>query len=397
MKKKINVLFIQSQTYFGADSMIHSLLMKYFDQSEVEVFVACNPGNNFDSDSFNKLKQIPNIHLRPTYFGYTFDLIEKRSKLVKLMALIPTLLSLIKLGWFIKKNDIDIIHGTEKPRDTFYGVLLAKATGTKIVIHLHVKPANWMSPLVRWALGQVDGIIGVSKFVADAVKKMGYPASKTFFVLNSLELSAWDYLLDGKVIKKEFNIKGDTILISVVSRLFYWKGHTELLKALAIVKKSFSNFILLIVGEDDPRGDRRSGSYTEELKVLINELNLKENVIFTGFRTDIPNILAASDIYAMPSYEEPQGVVFLEAMAMRKPIVALNNGGTPEVVEHGKIGLLSEPYNINQLAENILALIENPEKRFELGKNGRQKVEETYNPSKIASEFLEIYKRVLNS
>ena len=86
------------------------------------------------------------------------------------------------------------------------------------------------------------------------------------------------------------------------------------------------------------------------LKTLTRELGLQEHVIFTGFRSDIVQILAAIDVFTMPTFEEPCAVAFLEAMAMRKPVVALRSGGTPQLVEHGVAGLLSPPEDIDALA-----------------------------------------------
>ena len=80
------------------------------------------------------------------------------------------------------------------------------------------------------------------------------------------------------------------------------------------------------------------------LREQARELGIEKNVIFTGPRSDIAELLAACDVFALPSFEEPFGLVFAEAMAMKRPVVALANGGTPEVVEHGKCGLLSSSW-----------------------------------------------------
>lgn len=396
MTKNIQVLFIQSQFFFGSDSMIHSLMMKYFNREYIKVYAACNPGSSkLISDSFKALKKIPDLTLRPTNFGFSVNNTSKTTILKNSFLIIPTMFDLLRLAWYIKKNKIQIIHGTEKPRDAFYGVLLSKITGAKSVIHLHVKAENWISPLTRWAMGQADAIIGVSDFVAKSVVEMGYSPEKTHYVLNSLDLSGWNYEVDSNIIRKEFDIEPELPLIAIISRLFHWKGHTELVKALAKVKDSGQNFKLLIVGEDDPRAVPGRGSYTAELKTLTQELGLTEQIKFIGFRNDIPQIMAACDIYAMPSYEEPCAVVYLEAMAMQKPIIALNSGGTPQLIEHGKSGLLSEPQDIDQLSDNILTLIKNPELRVKLGMYGRQRVEEYFTPRRMADDVEKIYRSLV--
>ncbi len=240
-----------------------------------------------------------------------------------------------------------------------------------------------------------DGLISISDFVTESAVQMGYRRERIHCVLNSLDLDKWDKPLDGSSIRGEFGIAPDLPTFAIVSRLFPWKGHTELLKALAKVKESTPRFRLLIVGEDDPRATPGGGSYLAELKKLRAELALEEQVVFTGFRSDIANILAASDIFTMPSFEEPFGVAYLEAMALKKPVIALDSGGVPQLVDHGKAGLLSPPYDIDQLASNILVLLRDPERRKLMGAYGRRRVEEYFNPVRMANEIEEVYRRVL--
>jgi glycosyltransferase involved in cell wall biosynthesis len=100
-------------------------------------------------------------------------------------------------------------------------------------------------------------------------------------------------------------------------------------------------------------------------------------------------------VFAMPSFEEPFGVVFLEAMAMAKPVIAVNNGGTPEVVANGETGLLSPAWDVTCLAENIIRLLRDADLRKSMGERGRQRVLEQFTPQRMAREVGEVYQRVL--
>jgi glycosyltransferase involved in cell wall biosynthesis len=82
-------------------------------------------------------------------------------------------------------------------------------------------------------------------------------------------------------------------------------------------------------------------------------------------------------------------------MAMKRPVVALTNGGTPEVVEHGKCGLLSAPGDIDALAANLLRLLDDPALRTQFGEYGRSRVEEQFTPQRMASDFAAVYARML--
>jgi glycosyltransferase involved in cell wall biosynthesis len=131
------------------------------------------------------------------------------------------------------------------------------------------------------------------------------------------------------------------------------------------------------------------------LEEHARELGVMENVVFTGQRSDIASLLAACDIFSLPSFEEPFGLVFAEAMAMKRPVAALTNGGTPEVVEHGKCGLLSAPGDINALAANLTQLLDDPALRAQFGEYGRSRVEQHFTPQRMASDFARIYARML--
>jgi glycosyltransferase involved in cell wall biosynthesis len=162
------------------------------------------------------------------------------------------------------------------------------------------------------------------------------------------------------------------------------------------VRQHFPNVRLVIVGEDDPRAHPGGGSFRAELEAQVDRLGLRENVVFTGFQTDVARLVAAFDIYAMPTWEEPYGMVFLEAMAMRKPVVAWANGGPLEIVKEGETGFLTEPHDTAQLAEAILKLLRDPALARQFGDAGRRRVEEALNPQQMCDSMLGVYERTLD-
>ena len=387
---------MQSQSYFGSDSMMHSLLMRYYDRSRVTVYAACNRGEHGKpSPSLEALQEIPDLNLRPMRFGPTVFAVPVPAVIARLPSAVRMSADLVALAAFIRQQRIDVIHGTEKPRDAFYGVMLARLTGAKSVVHLHVKCDDWMSDRARWALAHADAIVGVSRFVAESAIARGYPASRVTWMLNGIDAAGWDPDLDGAATRRELGIDPDEVVITIAARMFKWKGHLSLLRALARLGPDTPAFRVLIVGKDDPRGAPGLGIMTAQIRSLAAELGLGSRVILPGFRSDMPQILAASDIYAMPSFEEPCAVAFLEAMAMRKPIVALDSGGTPEIVPNEVCGLLSQPEDIDGLAANLGRLIKDPGLRRRLGTAGRAHVETSLTPQRMASDGISIYRRML--
>ena len=120
-----------------------------------------------------------------------------------------------------------------------------------------------------------------------------------------------------------------------VCRLLPQKGPEMLIRACAALRPQLPGLRLVIAGVEVDR------SYRAVLASAIDELDVADMVTLAGWRDDVPRLMAAADIYAMPSTMEPFGLVFCEAMAMGLPVVALDDGGTPEVVVDGETGLLS--------------------------------------------------------
>jgi glycosyltransferase involved in cell wall biosynthesis len=387
--KRTRVLFINSALLAGADTWIHLLLLRNLPRDRFELHAAGQPGS--PAPAFDELRAISGIALRPTNFGPSLWRRSKLQKLASIADTLPAVASLLGLAAYIQRHRIEILHSTDRPRDAIACVLLAALTEAKALIHAHVNYGDWMNRGVTWALGRADAIVGVSKYTARTFVEAGYRPNRVHAVLNAIEPSHWDPSLDPAPGRASLGVPDGAPLIVSVARLFRWKGHFELLSAIALVKRKHPNVRLAVVGSDYPVD---SGT-TQMLKKHARELGIGENVLFTGQRSDVALLLAACDVFSLPSFEEPFGLVFAEAMAMKRPVVALTNGGTPEVVEHGKCGLLSPPGDIDALAANLLQLLDDPALRAQFGEYGRLRVEQHFTPQRMASDFATLYDRML--
>jgi len=394
MTEKLGVLFVQSQKGFGADAAIHAHLMRHLDRDRFDVHVACTTGDgSAEPDSLRMLRGVPNLSVRPTQFvpGFRGQSFTDVLSALKAPGNFPT--DFRKLCRYIKTNRIRVIHSTERPRDAVYGVLLGKLTGAKSVVHVHVKWSSEYSAPACWGVNNANAVFSISSYVTNTIVGMGRPAADVYTVLNCVETTKWDPGTDGSNLRRSLSIPEDALVLASVSRLFSWKGQRELLQAFAGARSEFPNLKLLIVGADEWLV--HGGSFTEELRALADSLGVAQHVVFTGARSDIPQVMAACDIFTLPSFEEPFGVVFLEAMAMQRPVVAVDNGGTPEVVEHGLSGLLSPPWDIPALTANILTLLRDRALRVRMGEYGRARVLQHFNPQRMASDAAAAYEQIL--
>jgi glycosyltransferase involved in cell wall biosynthesis len=390
----INVLFVQSQTGFGADTAIHADIMQHLDPARFTVHAACATSDaSGKAPSLRRIESIPHVRIRPTQFAPGLRGREPREVLAGMRAAAAFPLDFAALCRYIARHRIDIVHGTDRPRDAAYAMALSKVTRAKSVVHVHVKWSNEYGSASQLGVQHCDAAFGISRYVTGTIVAHGKPRERVHTVLNGIDPAPWNPDIDGRPVREELGVPLGAPLLASVSRLFSWKGQRELVKALALVRREIPDVHCLIVGADERFV--HGGSFTEELQTLARELGVADRVIFTGKRSDVPRVMAACDVFSMPSFEEPFGLVFLEAMAMKRPVIGVNNGGTPEVVEHGKAGLLSEPWNIEELSRNIVTLLRDPALRATMGEYGRSRVVDYFNAKRMAADAGNAYAAVL--
>jgi glycosyltransferase involved in cell wall biosynthesis len=395
---KTPVLFVNSPAKPGADTFIHTMLMRGLDRSRFEVHVACTAGTpGARTPGYEQVAAIPDLHIRPANFGRTFLGASAMGKVARALDGFPVVASLLGLAAYARRHGIRIVHSTDRPRDALSCALLARLTGAKSVIHVHVGFGQWMKRSVKWSMGKADALVGVSQFVARTLVAAGYAEQRTHAVLNAIDAGDWDHRRDPAVARRELGLPEGVPVIACVARLFEGKGQGQLVRALAAARKELPDARLLIVGADDEMANERRRSFSSDLRELVQELGVAQQVQLTGFRKDIAGVLAACDVFALPSFEEPFGLVFLEAMAMRKPVIALDSGGAPEVVEHGKSGLLSQPRDLEALTANLITLLSDPALRARMGDYGRAQVETRFTPRKMAADMEQVYDGLLRS
>jgi len=159
------------------------------------------------------------------------------------------------------------------------------------------------------------------------------------------------------------------------------KGHSELVEAAASVVKHYEEVVFLIVGDN---ANSMSGPFVKSLKNRIQDLGLVHHFFFSGWRTDIPEILSLADLFVHcpTTWIEGLGIAHLEAMAMGKPTVVSDNGGLPDAAVDGVTGFVVPPGDVDGLSSAILKLLNDDELSLRLSRNARQRVEELFDMKK---------------
>lgn len=190
-------------------------------------------------------------------------------------------------------------------------------------------------------------------------------------------------------LKREFFINSDDIVFTFIGRLVREKGIFELLHAFQKLMESSNHVKLLIVG-DLSISERDQESLKKMLLIIKNN----PCITLTGFRKDIPQILSITDVFVLPSHREGLPFVILEAMAMKKPIIATNIRGCREEVIHNENGFLVEKGNVVELYARLKQLAENKEMRLQFGNNSRKIVEKKFDDREILNRQLNIYRNI---
>ena len=385
---RTGVLFVNAPTLppLGADTWVHVQIIHHLDRTRFAPVVGCAVGRPDEpSPYFAALRDGADIEIVPIDLGPELSTSASRGRVRTILATLPALTSFVRLARLVRSRGIEIIHTSDRPRDAAFCVLLARVTRTRCIVHVHVGYGEWMSRILKWALRRADALVAISAFVAETLVESGHDPSRMHVVLNSIDTDRWVPGNGRAEIRTELGIGPDEPVVLAVCRLFEAKGVRELIQAVPAMRDERPDVRVLVVGREMQQGLR------QELEELADALGVGDSVTFVGQRSDVPRFMAAADIYAMPSQWEPFGLVFAEAMAMKLPVVALDNGGTPEVVVHGVTGLLSPLGNAEALTVNLRALLKDPARRTDMGERGRVRVLEHFGLARMARDVERVY------
>jgi glycosyltransferase involved in cell wall biosynthesis len=271
------------------------------------------------------------------------------------------------------------------------GMLFAKKQKLKHVWHVHeiIVHPNLIANTFAYLLNKYATVVVSNSYATQnnlTMRQKGLDA-KCVVVHNGLDNEGEGVALSGQ--KELFGFKEHDIIITLVGRISRFKGHKWLLNTYI---KNFkgSNVKLLFAGSPVPGQEY----YQEELEVLINEHRLKDSVILLPFTQNIKAVWAITDIAAAPSTEpEPFGLVALEAMLAKKPVVAANHGGLTEIVVNNTTGILVEPGNEQELAAALQRLVNDANLRNTFGQKGYDRAISQFSQEKYVQGMTNIFEK----
>ena len=322
------------------------------------------------------------------------------------------LVSLARLARIYRRISPGVVqHFTVKPN--VYGAIAARLAGVPVVF-------SGVQGL-GYAFGEGGGSRAALRLFLSALYKLTAMLSDRFVLLNSHDLerlftagsmfrhkamvvpggagvdlrefSAGAVAEDrARALRESLGIDRDGPIVTMASRLLYDKGVVEYVEAAGTVRESRADAVFVLAGSPDPENPA---------SVTFEDLEVWEeggNIQVVGHVSDMPALLAASDVVVLPTYY-PEGIprILIEAAAMSKPIVSTTIPGVAEFVEDGVNGILVAPRDAGALAVAIETLLDSPRLRAEYGAAGRLKAEREYDDREVARRYVEEYQRAWTS
>lgn len=272
---------------------------------------------------------------------------------------------------------------------TLVARIIAPMVGAKALLHVHdlTYPKRGLSALHRWFSKAPDSGLCVSQ-AAREVGIKGYHVSpeRCHVLYNGIRLDvARKAAPEARAsCRAELQIAADANVITMIGRMHRVKGHREMLQMMVSILRACPNTVLLLVGD----GPERSAC-----ERLVAQLGLQAHVRFVGHRSDVPELLAASDLVLMPSHSEGLPYAAIEGLAVGKPVVAYAVGGIPEVVSADSDGVLAESGNQAKFVEAVVMLLGNQELRETFGRRGKIAAERFSLDRHIAG-LLKLYREI---
>lgn len=299
--------------------------------------------------------------------------------------------SVARVKRLLKKNNIDLIYCADN-LSKIIGGIAGKWVGIPVVAHCHddFKEDSFgkLSRLVY--LTFLDRIIAVSEKVRSFFEVKNRVSQKVITIHNGVDIETFNPDKVDSSLKKELGIRNDCVVIGSIGVIEKDKGQRYLIEAIAKLKsESISNMVCIICG---------NGPEEENLKKLVESINLSNDVLFLGFRNDIPRVLRILDIMVMTSLTiESFSMATVEAMAMEVPVIGTKVGALPEVIADGETGLLIPLGDVDALCRALRYLIDNPQIRVQMGKRGREKVLERFTIEENVRKTEELFLQLLGT
>jgi glycosyltransferase involved in cell wall biosynthesis len=293
------------------------------------------------------------------------------------------ILSFLKLSKEIKKFNIDLVHSNSRTTQVL-GDLLRSFLGLPHIFTCHgfFKPKLSRRLFPCWG----QGVIAISQQVKEhLISDFKLDAAKITVINNGIDTKNFGDFSARNDLRQKLGIN-DAVLVGIIARLSDVKGHIYLIQAIKKVINSYPAVKLLIIGQ---------GKMKERLIKQVDDLGIRDNVLFIPEVKNTRDMLAVMDIFVMPSLQEGLGLALMEAMAQGLAVIGSSVGGINSLIQDKVYGLLVTPADVAGLTEAIIKLLNDRSLRQDLGIKARKFIMDNFSKEKMVDQTERVYNQCL--
>jgi glycosyltransferase involved in cell wall biosynthesis len=296
-----------------------------------------------------------------------------------------------QINRFLKQQNIDILH-THGYKADIVGFLAALLAKTKWVATNHVwhplsGKMRFYESLDAFVLRFARRIVAVSREIREDLISTKVPPAKIRVIDNGIDIDRFKQPRSTETLKAVLGMREHDVVVTIVGRLSPEKGHRTFLEAARRVSSNRHHVKFLIVGD---------GPMRDELRTEAARLNIEERVVLAGFRKDMPEIYALSDVLVNASSIEGLPMTILEAMASKVPIIATRAGGIPDIIADNETGLLVDAQDVDALEAAIESLIDDHGKRRRFATSAFEFVTLNHSYERMCDAYRQVYREVMD-
>ena len=293
--------------------------------------------------------------------------------------------------WFLKSRKIALVHlnnSITRHHDWMLGAFIA---GVPCIVHERGLPQYGGSD--RFLARHLALIIPMSRWIGKAMIDQGVEPEKIRVMYDGLNPDTLKPAIAPDALRAMWNVQPGQPVVGIVGNIREWKGQETVVRALIEVVRVHPEVVCFFVGAatsfDQP--------YMDRLKTIIADAGIEKNVRFTGYQKDVPSFVNMMHFVVHASVApEPFGMVVLEAMAQRKPVIGSRAGGVVEMVVEGQTGYTFPPGDSRELSVRMIELLDNPAKVREMGDRGHARLVADFSLQRYMSDIHGAYRSVLS-
>jgi len=369
--------FIESGGVYGAEQVILNLSREMMRHSELVPVVGCIVSVETEQSDL--------------YDAAVSEGIEA-VKLVIPNSRFP--LAMPRIAKELKCLNVALIH-SHGYKPSVYGFLLKVLSGIPVIATCHLWFEMDKGPLKTRVLIALEKrlyrwfprVVAVSDGIRNVLIENGVPGEKVTVVENGVSIEPGETTDQSELLRQSLGLSADDFCVLNAGRLTRQKAQWTLVEAVAVLKKRQIDIQVLIAGE---------GRLKETLMEQIAHYQVEDRVKLLGFRSDIPELLAISDVFALPSLDEGMPMILLESAARGVPAIATAVGDIPKLIRADETGLVIPKEDPEALADAIELLLNDKPLRQRLADNARSRMQAMYSSQAMYQKYNEIYQNLLN-